>query len=114
MDKYCVLPFMHLQVKPNQQYKPCCRFKVRSHPELMKFNANKHTPGEVLNSDEWKELRNKMLSGESIEGCSRCYSEEDRNVSSMRIGANYKYGFQEDVKLKYIEVSFGNFCNLKM
>ena len=110
---YCNLLFSHVQVKPNQRVKPCCRFNISKHPELEKYNFNDYTLSEILNSPEWNEFRKQSLNGERIDGCSRCYAEEDRGVSSMRVGINVKMDYTEEVKLKYIEMSFGNFCNLK-
>ena len=110
---YCNLLFSHVQIKPDQQYKPCCRFDISKHEELLKYKTDNYTPKQVIMSEEWNVFRNKVLNSEKIKGCHKCYTEESNNVFSMRTGVNSTSIFTTEVKLKYIEVSFGNFCNLQ-
>lgn len=112
-DTYCPLPFQHLQVKPNQQIKPCCRFDLKKHDNLSQHRFGKQSLNDTVNSDFWKQMREDMLAGKQVGGCHKCYSEEKDNVSSMRQGENAKRGYTEEVKIKYLELTFGNFCNLK-
>ena len=116
----CVLPWIHTSVKPNSEAKPCCRFQhyLPEHKDIKKVNVIDYkTPQEILNSDAYKTLREKMLRGETIPGCSKCYREEARQGHSMRIGEWANYDSENivnnnDLKLRYLEVAFGNYCNL--
>lgn len=116
----CILPWIHTSVKPNSEAKPCCRFQhyLPEHKDIKKVNVIDYkTPQEILNSDAYKNLREKMLRGESIPGCSKCYREEARQGHSMRIGEWANYDSENiiknnDLKLRYLEVAFGNYCNL--
>ena len=129
---------MHLQTKPNGQIKPCCRFDHR-HPEYKqdhgykfdKHNINRSTFTEALNSPEWEEIRQTILAGEKVPGCRKCYAEEDlkyndvfknekRRVRSMRNKENYRWNKanqeelqQDDKTIRYLELTMGNYCNLK-
>ena len=93
----------------------------------------------AFNSDFWNDLREKMLKGESIPGCNKCYQEEaylNEKVktgdfgTSMRMAANvqwnkkwkdtHKEEWKQRIqmtpilpkKILYLELGFGNYCNL--
>jgi MoaA/NifB/PqqE/SkfB family radical SAM enzyme len=112
----CLMPWIHLMVKPSGLVKPCCRFKVEEAND-MGFNIQKNPPNEVLNSEQFSELREQMLAGKKIPACVNCYSEEAITGNSMRLHMSKKYGANRDVfdttiKLRYLELTFGNYCNL--
>lgn len=123
---FCILPWVHAQVKPDGQIKPCCRFAHRDEHYQTEtgyvfddFNINKDsTLKDAIDSSLWTDIRNKMLNDEQIPGCWKCYREESSGDGrSMRTGAN-DFWFQhlleaEDTTLKYIELTLGSFCNLK-
>ena len=37
---FCILPWMHIQTKPDGQMKPCCRFDIK-HPQYKTENGYK-------------------------------------------------------------------------
>jgi hypothetical protein len=135
---FCILPFIHIQVKPSGQIKPCCRFdfvhndyidktwtaeKGNAYHTFNKYNiSNGSTLTEAMNSDLWNDVRHKMLAGEPVSGCRKCYTQETFNGSSMRVYENNDRndGIQDELsssveplKIKYLEMTFGNYCNLK-
>lgn len=115
----CALPFMHYSIKPNNQIKPCCRF-MTFHPdhfeEFSVVNLATHKPYEALNSAPMEKVRQAMLQGEEIPGCAKCYKEEQAMKSSMRTAMNDFFGVEQylggHTELRYLEVAFGNYCNL--
>jgi organic radical activating enzyme len=124
---FCIMPFIHLQIKPDGQVKPCCRFEFND-PSYTKetgfvfdeFNLDSKDLKDTINSPVWQDIRNKMIAGEYVAGCKRCYQEESIGNHSMRNFMNmfWNNNIQEkpdndEVKLKYIEMTFGNYCNLK-
>lgn len=136
---FCILPWMHVQTKPNGQMKPCCRFDhkhaaYRNEKGPDKFdhlNINTSTFTDAINSPEWEEIRQLMIAGEKVPGCRKCYDEEEfaynnvfknqkRRVRSMRNKENYRWNEndqeqiqQDDVAIRYLELTMGNYCNLK-
>ena len=116
----CVLPWIHASTKPNGEIKPCCRFAhyLDEHTDIKAMNVHEYTTAEqILNSKPFQDLREKMLRSETIPGCIKCYQEEERQGDTMRIGEWKKYPSKEiietnDLKLRYLEVAFGNYCNL--
>jgi organic radical activating enzyme len=66
-----------------------------------------------------KNIRKKMLQGESLSTCKRCYDLEAKGISSMRDKSNmeyYKLNTANDgsipIPMKHLELHFGNVCNL--
>jgi hypothetical protein len=137
-DTFCILPWIHLQTKPDGQIKPCCRFDFKHNDykvndkeyKFDEFNIDKnYSLLDALNSKEWEEIRTAMLSGEKVAGCKKCYQEEEfdynniyknsrKKVVSMRAKVNRSWNRENDHdlaqrKLKYLEVALGNYCNLK-
>ena len=139
-ETFCVLPWMHIQTKPDGQMKPCCRFDIK-HPDYKtqegykfdKFNVNGMSFTEAVNSDEWIKIRDAISAGERVPGCRKCYQEDygdsipqpkniRRKHKSMRVKQNLEWnqdnqievvGKADGVKLRYLELAFGNHCNLK-
>lgn len=118
----CVLPWIHFSLKPNGDIKPCCRFSTYSDDEIsskfLDFNvSNFSNASDVLKSAQLEEVRQRMLNGEIMSGCKKCYVEEEIHGHSMRMGLNEDYDVesivnQNLVSLQFLEVGFGNYCNL--
>lgn len=125
---FCILPFLHLQVKPSGQYKPCCRFDFHHEKYLNadksytidQYNVSEKSMNATFYSDFWNDIRNKMLNDEEITGCHKCYKEEEKNgptsmrnyENRLRIHDNIE-NYINDKKIRYVEMTFGNYCNLK-
>jgi len=138
-NTFCILPWIHAQTKPNGQIKPCCRFDHKHKDYRLldgtykfdKFNINSVNFTDTLKSPEWEEIRIDMVSGNTISGCRKCYQEENTSVEyqkqkpnkknkSMRAKENSKWNnniqnipLDNSIKLKYLELTMGNYCNLK-
>ena len=117
---FCIDPFTHLSTMPLGAVKTCC-------------NTNKHIGNlnedelEFLwNSDYMKNIRLKMLKGEKVENCKKCYVEEAVGFESRRLKQNRKWNnmINEAVsnvkpdgsmpnKIKFLDLKYGNKCNLK-
>ena len=78
---------------------------------------------ETFNSEYWNKARELTIKNKPISGCHKCYAEEktDGEISlSMRLGSSILYndGFIhkkpkfEKPSLEFLEVGFGNYCNL--
>ena len=138
-NTFCIIPWIHAQTKPDGQIKPCCRFDTK-HPDYKtdkgfkfdKFNVDNISFTDTINSAEWTEIRDTILAGERVPGCRKCYQEDDfqfnyqddskKRLKSMRVKENWMWNKNvqtelieenKDIKLKYLELAFGNHCNLK-
>lgn len=110
-------------IRTNGKIGPCCHIS-----DTPITNTNNGVQG-YWNSNELKNLRNQMLSGEElIPACSKCYTDEQYAGDSMRTQALRDYKFFDDscyatqlnddgyLNLDYpnrLEIHLGNLCNLK-
>lgn len=96
--------------------KPCCRFSEGDRPK--KHTLDNDSIQNIFDSDFQNDLRERVLKGERLEGCRRCYEEEDNNKKSLRMRLNEhpkvgeKHVDTNDYKLEYLELSLSNDCNL--
>lgn len=139
-ESFCVLPWMHIQYKPNGQSKPCCRYdninerkefeadknsdKLLSKvPERNKLVIQKSSMEDSFYSDYWQTVREYTVEDKKISGCHKCYKEEQGSsevATSMRLGSSILYndGYlhkkpkHETPVIEFLEVGFGNYCNL--
>jgi len=104
MDSKCAAFWKHTNIRSNNKVFPCCRFKS----PVADFNGNLI---EILDSEVYKELRDKSTRGEFIKGCEKCYYEESKGKTSLRQTLNEEYD-TESVQLEFLEIGFDNICNL--
>ena len=125
-DKWCSLPWVHVCIRTDDSFKPCCRYLPNDYKDfkLVTFNTLEKQGKSSMNHDYWKQLRNDMLSGVKREECKKCHiQEENLNpfTSSMRLQMNRKFSSvitkekcTEDFdEVRYIEFSIDNICNLQ-
>ncbi|MDE0092232.1 MAG: twitch domain-containing radical SAM protein [Oligoflexia bacterium] len=117
---FCIDPFIHLATRPLGIVKTCCN------TDMHIGNLNEDNLETLWNSDTMKNIRLKMLKGEKVENCKRCYIEEAVGFESKRIKQNRKWShvINEAVldvkpdgslpnKIKFLDLRYGIKCNLK-
>lgn len=130
-NSFCIYPWMHIQVKPNGQAKPCCRFnhmrneyivEKQGHSLMKPYNVNNMSLSDIHKSKFWNELRSDMLEGKTIPGCHKCDNDDKSGKFSMRVNANGDWNglnqalpipSNKKIKFKYLELTTGRYCNLK-
>ena len=106
----CSYPWVGSAIRPNGQIVPCCRYThVYENNETAMI-----TSLDPRNSKHWIDLRNKMLLGEKVSNCERCYKDEDSGIESMRQFSLKHYTPNDNLSgpLIQLEVAFNNLCNL--
>jgi len=119
---FCILPWIHFYANPDGTVLPCC---IGDH-RLPLGNVQKNSIIEIWNSDQYKEMRLNMLSGNRCKECTSCYQSEDAGVNSFRQSVNKDYaeffnfadetnsdGSLDTMKLKYLDIRWSNICNFK-
>ena len=79
---FCILPWIHTAVNPNGDVHLCCR---KSEPV---GNINDETLEEIYNSDRLNEIRTKMVNGDPVKWCEKCYYEDrliENNSTRQRV-----------------------------
>jgi sulfatase maturation enzyme AslB (radical SAM superfamily) len=110
---FCILPFVHLHVNEKNDIKLCCLADGQT--------VKKYTKDfDFVNDPEMQEVRRKMLSGERIKHCTKCYEYEDARSDSSRIRdtAEWMHKLNLDhvenviTDLVYYDIRNDNLCNL--
>lgn len=122
---YCSLLFSHLYITTDGSVRPCCRFRFFNEQTNQQTEWKKHLSPKIekfddltdiiSTTDQHRTLQETVLAGKKLKGCVSCYIEEKNTGSSMRTEENARWGrnFDRDnITLKSIEITFGNYCNL--
>lgn len=104
MQTKCAAFWKHTNIRNNNNIFPCCRYKT----PVATFTGNII---EILNSDEYKKLRQDSDKGIYNPNCEKCYYEETLGKKSLRQKFNEEYD-TEIVEIKFLELGLDNICNL--
>lgn len=122
---FCVLPWVHFHAWPDSRVMPCC---VADSSMPVSQIKSEESIIEMMNSDGFKEVRQKMLNDEPVEACKRCYDLELMGTWTMRQSHNKRKGLEyvdyitdvtnndgslKDFEMKYMDIRFSNLCNMK-
>lgn len=132
---FCPIPWIFQAARSNGDVRVCCQANVTKNKGVVRkqdgkaYNAGKDNLSEARNADMMKQMRINMLNGVWSEECGRCKSEESSGLNSRRQYEkekdmlSYESAVQitntdgsidtENVPVKYFDLRFGNFCNLK-
>ena len=119
---YCPLPFNHLYIHPSNMASVCCGFRKEFEkgqlPDIQEYDKL----SDHLNHPFIKDIQQKMLKGEKVPGCATCYYSEKNGYQSMREKEIETWHIEtfrdftppdlDKPKLEFLEVTFGNYCNL--
>jgi sulfatase maturation enzyme AslB (radical SAM superfamily) len=121
LNKICPLPWNHLAVQQNGDFRVCCQSiyppfaKISDENGMM--NIATHTIEQARNSTLSTEIRRSQLAGEEHSACKLCYDQERLGQTSKRQHMVKEYGI-DNIKdetvlpLQYWDLRFGNLCNL--
>ena len=127
----CPIPWTHIGIQQNGDYRICCQAIYKPFGKLEEngkiLNVQTTDINIARNHTELKSLRLQMLKNQRPSMCKLCYNEEQLGLSSKRQFMLLKYdtyNYQEltkedgtidttDFPLRYIDLRFGNLCNLK-
>lgn len=121
----CPALWMHLHVINDGRAFPCCMTPLEDKNSL--GNVKVMPLLDIMNSDKAKSMRANMIAGNPLpESCHRCTEKEALGMNSMRTGMVDSYlpviadqiastladGTIQEVKLRYWDFRFSNYCNL--
>jgi radical SAM protein with 4Fe4S-binding SPASM domain len=122
---FCVAPWMHLHVIPDGRAFACCQTPILDENSF--GNVKTENILDIVNSPIAKKMRKDMLDDKPLpEACHRCKDKQSHNLNTMRTGLNNRWfdetydiiqktendGTIPEVKLKYWDFRFSNYCNL--
>ena len=122
---FCVLPWVHFHSWPDGRVMPCC---VADSNMPVAHLKNDESIIQMMNSEDYKKIRNAMLNDEPVEACKRCYDLELMGTWTMRQSHNKRRGLEyvdmisknteddgtlNEFQMKYMDLRFSNICNMK-
>lgn len=140
---WCVLPWSQMSINGNGVYRPCCNAFVNGKRVLLEKTDGKvmriqdTSFDDVINSSIMRSMRLKMLQGKWPKECSRCEKEfkENTNPMNMRMRSGLSLCVEredypdfkkakaltrndgsislKDFPVLFMDIRFGNLCNLK-
>lgn len=114
---FCMYPWIHMHAFPTGEAYPCCNTEM----QYTVGNTRHSSLEEIWHGDAMRDVRRKMLAGETVAGCGRCYEQEASGFFSMRLSANKHFGHHialaenddPDMRMIYWDIRFSNLCNLR-
>jgi hypothetical protein len=122
---FCVLPWVHFHSWPDGRVMPCC---VADSNMPVANIKNDESIIQMMNSEDFKKIREKMLVDEPVAACKRCYDLELMGTWTMRQSHNKRRGLEyvdmiskntdndgtlSEFQMKYMDLRFSNMCNMK-
>lgn len=105
MSKFCSHPWVGLDISPQGEFKPCCKFST-----VVSRNISDYQNSELMNR-----VREQFIKGEQPAECERCWRDETAGIKSKR-ELDFTYTFDEVTpdltSIKVLMLTFGNTCNL--
>ena len=109
----CSLLWSHARLKIDGTVLPCCFVEENNIPnidEVPKLSDGLHN---AFNSKFFNDIRDKMLKGERLSMCEKCWRAEDSGVQSFRQRfKQYDKFIGSKPELRYIETALSTHCNL--
>lgn len=119
---FCLAKWYQLTLHLQNGHNHSCHHPITHQVPLVEVQENPHA---LHNSHYKKEVRSQMLAGKQVSECSYCWKVENINSTQMsdriyKSGASWaqdflskKHNAKTDYHPTYLEVSFGNECNLR-
>lgn len=118
---YCSYPWFHQFVHTTGHQRICCMDEnnITKDDNYFQFNLKKDQILDSWNSKFMKDIRLKMINGESVSNCQKCTTAESSGLESMRATHKKDYYLKStnedgslDILPDQLELHFGNTCNL--
>ena len=106
-DTYCHYLWSHVALFDGHTARVCCR-----NDSLNQSLTPFITFSDALNSEKWNTMRTDALEGKPLDGCWKCYKEDQQGLKSLRQVANEHANELKLLELNYLEINLGNHCNL--
>lgn len=130
MKYFCVLPYVHLQVRNGDTFAMCCYAKSAITEDEKPLKVGQTDASVAFNSGWMREARKTMADGKPFRACAVCYENEGRGGGSYRSWANQKFlsspaesenlitqareaEFEVPYSPRFLHLILGRMCNLK-
>ena len=117
-ENQCILPFTGMHIHTDGNLAPCCMYKTPFNTTEKIYN--------VREFDQWhtvgiKQIQQDFLNGTPPAGCAVCFNTSKEITSGLRYNATERFfrlrpevtKFVDTPNPTWLDLKFGNFCNLK-
>lgn len=117
---FCMMPWVGINIDTNSETNPCCLYKGQPLGDVRNQSIE-----EIWNARPLREIRQKMLNGQTLEGCHLCYHKEKLKRDSLRNSINRDFahrvsvidqtrddGYLDSQAIHYWDIRYNNLCNL--
>lgn len=109
----CSLLWSHARLKVDGTVLPCCFVEENNIPNISEAPKLSDGLHNAFNSKFFNDIRDKMLKGEKLSMCDKCWRAEDNGVESFRQQfKQYDKFIGNKPELRYIETALSTHCNL--
>lgn len=112
-DTICAIPWSNINLRSSGEISPCC-MSLDSLGDI-----NKDSLSDVFYGPAMQQLRQEFVDGKRPQGCSPCWNNEDRGLTSIRLHnkkrlkQRFLESYFEQPKIANLDISFQNTCNFK-
>ena len=111
----CSLPFAGMQIDTDGRISPCCMYKEDLDPGSKIYNIKEYR--EYWNI-EAPRIQKPFLNGSFSPGCDTCFDKQNEITSGLRYNATLNFllnhaDFIQTNSPEWLDIRFGNYCNLK-
>lgn len=117
---FCALAFNHVSCLQDGSARLCCNTRDTINDDNnIPYNLGFHDVEEIINSNHYKQIRQDMIAGKEIPACASCTFQSRLGSQTPRDIYNQSFTISNPVPtidirdIKYLDVRFGNLCNLK-
>ena len=117
-ENQCILPFTGMHIHTDGNLAPCCMYKTPFNTTEKIYN--------IREFDQWhtvgiKKIQQDFLNGTTPPGCAVCFKSNKEITSGLRYNATNRFfllrpnitEFAPTTNPTWLDLKFGNFCNLK-
>ena len=112
-DTLCPMPWSHMMIDQSGDARPCCVY------EDSVGNVIEKSMDQLFHNQYYKQLRQKLLSGEKVSGCDHCWNLEKHGLTSNRtmhmrlLKKDLLTRYLDDPEVTSLDLAPGNTCNFK-
>jgi hypothetical protein len=109
-SNYCSLPFRGMQIECDGELKPCCHYKPYLDKSIKQYHIGEYQNWWTTHLDA---LRQTVFNNQIDPGCSDCINSTHplRKITNKFFSEQPQY--TPGVSPEWLDIRFGNFCNLK-
>jgi len=109
----CSLLWSHARLKVDGTVLPCCFVEENNIPNIDEVPKLSDGLNNAFNSKFFNDIRDKMLKGEKLSMCNKCWHAEDSGIESFRQRfKDFDKFIGQEPKIRYIETALSTHCNL--